>query len=70
MDRVEELEAAISDLPPDQYRRFADWFRTLEQERWDAQMDRDSVTGRLDFLFEEAAGEAAQNLLHDWPSRR
>jgi hypothetical protein len=30
-----------------------------EQPRWDEQMDRDSSTGKLDFLFREAENESA-----------
>jgi hypothetical protein len=67
MDRVEEIEAAINDLPPDQYRRLADWFLAREQQRWDEQMDRDSLSGKLDFLFDEAESESAQGLLREWP---
>jgi len=59
MDRVEEIEAAIHDLAPDEYRRLAEWFRALEESRWDAQMDEDSSSGKLDFLFEEAESESA-----------
>jgi len=70
MDRVEEIEAAIHDLPPEEYRRLAEWFRELEQSRWDAQMDEDSSAGRLDFLFEEAEGERAQGSLRAWPTRK
>lgn len=70
MDRVEEIEAAIHNLPPDEYRRLSEWFREFEQRRWDAQMDEDSSTGKLDFLFEEADGEAAQGLLLEWPPRK
>jgi hypothetical protein len=47
MDRVEEIEAAIHDLPPKDYRCLAEWFRELEQSRLDAQIDEDSSTGRL-----------------------
>jgi hypothetical protein len=67
MDRVEELEAAIANLPPDDYRRIAEWFRAREQARWDEEMDRDSIEGKLDFLFNEAETESAQGLLRDWP---
>jgi hypothetical protein len=67
MDRVEEIEAAITHLPPDEYLRLVDWFRAREQTRWDAQMDRDSAAGRLDFLFREAEDESAQGLVRDWP---
>jgi hypothetical protein len=51
MDQVEEIEAAIMSLPAEEYRRLIDWIREREQTRWDEQMDRDSVSGKLDFLF-------------------
>jgi hypothetical protein len=70
MDRVEEIEAAIHDLPPDQYQRLVEWFREFEQKRWDAQMDADSASGKLDFLFEEADRELAQGPLREWPPRK
>ncbi|MFN0172323.1 MAG: hypothetical protein ACKV22_38460 [Bryobacteraceae bacterium] len=59
MDRIEEIEAAISDLPPEDFRRILQWFRALEQTRWDEQLDRDSSAGKLDFLFDEAESESA-----------
>ncbi len=70
MDRVEEIEAAIEGLPPEEYRRIAQWFHAREQERWDEQMDRDSSAGKLDFLFEEAESESAKGLLREWPPRK
>jgi hypothetical protein len=70
MDRVEEIEAAIHDLAPEEYRRLAEWFREFEQSRWDAQMDEDSSAGRLDFLFEEADSELAQGPLREWPQQK
>jgi hypothetical protein len=30
-------------------------------------MDRDSATGKLDFLFDEAESEAKQGLVRNWP---
>ena len=51
MDRVEEIEAAIHDLPPDDYRRLAEWFREFEERRWDAQMDEDSSARRLESAY-------------------
>jgi hypothetical protein len=67
MDRVEEIEAAITSLPPEEYRRLVDWFRSREQTRWDERMDEDSVAGKLDFLFREGESESAQGLVRDWP---
>jgi hypothetical protein len=54
VDRVEEIEAMITDLPPEEYRQLVDWIRNREETRWDEQMDGDSTSGKLDFLFQEA----------------
>jgi len=70
MSRVEEIEAAIDGLPPEEYRRVVEWFRVREQRRWDEQMDADSVAGKLDFLFDEAECESAGGLLREWPSEK
>ena len=70
MDRVEEIEAAINELPPEDFRRIANWFRERDQSVWDQQLDSDVSSGKLDFLFEEVETESQQNLLHDWPERR
>ena len=69
MDRVEEIEAAVSKLQPEEYRRFADWFRDWDQDRWDAQLDRDATAGKLDFLFREAEDESAQTNVRAWPPK-
>ena len=68
MSRVEEIEAAIDGLPPEEYRRIVQWFRVREQVRWDEQMDADSSAGKLDFLFDEAESESVKGLLREWPS--
>jgi hypothetical protein len=51
MDRVEEIEDAISSLAPEEYQRLVQWFHEREQTRWNEQMDRDSSAGKLDFLI-------------------
>jgi hypothetical protein len=43
---------------------------TSSQERWDEQMDQDSSSGKLDFLFEEAESESSNGLPHEWPQRK
>ena len=67
MSRVEEIEAAIDGLPPEDYRRIVQWFRVREQNRWDEQLDADSSAGKLDFLFDEAESESVQCHLREWP---
>ena len=70
MDRVEEIEAAIDGLPPEEYRRIVQWLRGREEKHWDEQMDRDASAGKLDFLFEEAESESAKGILREWPPRK
>ncbi len=67
MDRAEEIEAAINDLPPEDARRIAEWLRERDQSLWDQQLDSDCAGGKLDFLFEEIEAESQQHLLRDWP---
>ena len=67
MSRVEEIEAAIEGLPPEEYQRIVQWLQLREQRRWDEQMDADFLSGKLDFLFDDAEMEAANGPLRDWP---
>jgi len=67
MGRVEKIEAAIDRLPPEEYGRIVQWFRQREQRRWDVQLDSDSSAGKLDFLFDEAESESANEFLREWP---
>jgi hypothetical protein len=70
MNRVEEIEAAIDSLPAEEFRKIVRWFRNRDQSLWDEQLDRDSLTGRLDCLFEEAESEGKEGSLRDWPNGR
>lgn len=62
MSRVEEIEQAIDGLSAEDFRRLAEWVRERDQELWDRQMDEDSVSGKLDALFEEAESRTTK-----WP---
>jgi hypothetical protein len=67
MSRVEEIERAIQELNSDDFARIAQHVHALEQERWDAEMDRDASSGKLDFLIAEALDDQKQGRLKDWP---
>lgn len=54
MSRVKEIEQAIADLSPEEFRAISRWFREQEQQHWDRRLDEDASTGRLEFLFEES----------------
>ena len=68
MNRVEEIEAAISNLPADEFRRLARWMHERDQSLWDQQLDADSSLGKADFLFDEAENERKEGSLRDWPA--
>ena len=53
---------SISNLPADEYLRIVEWFREQDEVRWDQQMDQDSASGKLDFLFKEAEEDTAHDL--------
>ncbi len=38
-----------------------------ENSRWDEQIDNDSASGKIDFLFKQVPEEAASGLLREWP---
>lgn len=62
MSRVEEIEQAIDGLSAEDFWRLSEWIRERDQELWDRQMDEDSVSGKLDALFEEAESRTTK-----WP---
>ena len=57
MSTVEQIEAAILSLPPEDFRRLTAWLLELEQSRWDEQFERDVAAGRLDALAAEAIAD-------------
>jgi hypothetical protein len=69
MGSLEEIEQAIEKLPPEEFLRIARWIREREQRQWDERLDRDSSSGKLDFLFEEAEAESKAGGLREWPPR-
>jgi hypothetical protein len=51
---VEAIKAAIEELTEPERRKLADWFMELEEQAWDAEMERDfSLGGRGHHLVEE-----------------
>ena len=48
----------------------ADRVAAKQADLWDKQIDSDSKSGKLDFLFEEAEAEDAKGELREWPKRQ
>jgi hypothetical protein len=54
MSTVEELEAAVQQLSPEDRAAFRAWFAEFDANEWDQQLDADVAAGRLDWLVDEA----------------
>jgi hypothetical protein len=65
---VEEIEQAIRALGEDEFARIAERVHALEQERWDAELDRDASSAKLDFLIAEAREGRQRGRLKDRPT--
>jgi hypothetical protein len=51
---VDQIQAAVSQLSPEDLGRFSEWFEEFLADQWDRQIEADILAGRLD-----AAGERA-----------
>ena len=67
MSRVEQIERAIQELSPEEFARLPQHIRSLEQERWERQLDNDAASGKLDFLQNEVRKERESGTLKAWP---
>ena len=56
---VQELEIAISKLPPDQLAALGEWFDEYREEEWDRQIAADARAGRLNSIIQEAKADIA-----------
>jgi hypothetical protein len=54
MSTVEEIEAAIQQLSPDEMTAFRAWYAEFDAAAWDRQIAEDDAAGRLDWLMKEA----------------
>lgn len=54
MSTVQDIEKAVSNLPPKELSDFRAWFAEFDAEAWDKQFEQDVTAGRLDRLADEA----------------
>jgi hypothetical protein len=54
---LEQIEAAILKLPPDEYQKLIEWFAELDNQRWDKQLEKDIADGKLEDLAQEAIAD-------------
>ncbi len=57
MTTVETIEREIEKLSPVEFIQLRRWFAEFDSEAWDAQIEADAATGKLDALAAEALAE-------------
>ena len=65
-----EIKSAVRDLSPKELAELAAFLTEQDNAAWDKQVDEDSASGKLEFLFEEAECERATGELRDWPTKQ
>ena len=65
MTKVDEIKTAIESLPENEFVQLREWFSEKDWEKWDRQIERDSESGKLNFLIEEALEEKRMGKLKD-----
>lgn len=65
MTKVQEIQAAIQSLSSDEFTYLRNWMIELDWEEWDRQIEKDSASGKLDFLVNEALAAKAQDELQE-----
>lgn len=54
---IEDLEKAVSKLPPDQFAKFREWFESFDAARFDQKIERDAKAGKLDHFADQAVAD-------------
>ena len=62
MTSLLEIEAAVSSLSAQEFKKFSAWFSELEAQRWDKELEADIDNGLLDSLADEALSDFDQGL--------
>jgi hypothetical protein len=54
---LKQIEAAILQLSPNEFRQLSEWFFELNDQRWDEQLEKDIADGKLENLAQEAIAD-------------
>lgn len=57
MSTVQEITSAIAKLPREQVEQIRAWLEARTEAEWDAQIEQDACSGKLDHLIHEALAE-------------
>ncbi|MDE0159231.1 MAG: hypothetical protein OXI02_05890 [Candidatus Dadabacteria bacterium] len=71
MSTVEEIKSAISALSKEDCVHLREWFSEKDWKQWEEEIEKDSSSGKLDFLMEEAVAEKDRGRLgNSSPTKR
>jgi hypothetical protein len=65
MSRVEQIEAQIQDLSPDELEALRAWFALYDAEVWDRQFEADVNSGALKKIADRALRDSAEGRATD-----
>lgn len=65
MRTANEIQMEIETLPQQEYIKLVKWFSERDWKAWDQELIKDSQSGKLDFLLEEAINERKNGQLTD-----
>jgi hypothetical protein len=54
---VDDIEKAVAKLSQREFERFRAWFENFDSARFDAKIERDAQSGKLDTLADQAAAD-------------
>lgn len=57
MAHIKDLQTEIEALSDEEFVRLREWFAEKDTQRWDAQIENDAASGKLDFLLYEASAK-------------
>ena len=65
MSKVDELKTEIERLPKKEFTELVRWLSEKDWEKWDEEIEADSMAGKLDFLVREARDAKDKGTLKD-----
>ena len=57
---IQEIESAVTQLPPEEFAELMERLEKLQEEQWDKQSAADVRSGRFDALIEQAKQDFAE----------
>ncbi len=59
MTKIEDIEKAVEQLSPEELARFREWFEEFDARVFDAKIERDAKSGKLDEVMADARANHA-----------